>query len=163
MQRISDHFVVGRVLGVRYQAKQQDVVHAKGHGAVLLHRDGQPLRTDRAVFDAADLLVMRGELADLHARVLDARVRHAAGEHIEPTEGPWCSYCPSYWQCPAKRAAIAAALAIEDKKEPVTGLDAGVVLKRIAAAKKDVGGGRELSAVKPGDTARVQIELKKPK
>lgn len=33
----------------------------------------------------------------------------------------------------------------------------------IAAAKKDVGGGRELSAVKPGDTARVQIELKKPK
>lgn len=33
----------------------------------------------------------------------------------------------------------------------------------VAAAKKDVGAGRELGAVKPGDTARVQIELKKPK
>lgn len=32
----------------------------------------------------------------------------------------------------------------------------------IAAAKREVGAGRELSAVKPGDTARVQIELKKP-
>ena len=31
----------------------------------------------------------------------------------------------------------------------------------VAAAKKDVGGGREIGAVKPGDTARVQIELKK--
>lgn len=32
----------------------------------------------------------------------------------------------------------------------------------IAAAKREVGAGRELSAVKPGETARVQIELKKP-
>ena len=33
----------------------------------------------------------------------------------------------------------------------------------VAAAKKDLGAGREVAAVKPGDTARVQIELKKPK
>jgi hypothetical protein len=33
----------------------------------------------------------------------------------------------------------------------------------VVAAKKEVGTGRELGAVRPGDTVRVQIELKKPK
>lgn len=32
----------------------------------------------------------------------------------------------------------------------------------IVAAKREVGAGRELSAVRPGDTVRVQIELRKP-
>lgn len=95
-------------------------------GTLLLHREGKPTYRDRAVFGAADLLVAEDDLRRVFDRVLRDRERHARGEPVPAKEGPWCKYCPSFWECPAKTGAVKAALAITDD-HPITVADVGKV------------------------------------
>lgn len=95
-------------------------------GTLLLHREGRPLFRDRAVFGPADLLIAADDLRRTAERVQRDRERYARGEPVPATEGSWCKYCPSFWDCPAKIGAIKAALTITDDY-PITVADAGKV------------------------------------
>lgn len=96
-------------------------------GTLLLHREGRPTPyRDRAVFGAADLLVAEDDLRRTFDRVLRNRERYARGESVAATEGSWCKYCPSFWECPAKLGAVKAALAVTDD-HPITVADVGKV------------------------------------
>lgn len=73
-------------------------------------RDGEVARRDRATFDAFQLLAFAAELRRAWDRALADRAAYARGEHVEPTAGPWCNYCPSAHACPAKVGLIKAAI-----------------------------------------------------
>lgn len=130
--RASDNWQIkgaAYALGAVYDLDEVD-------GELITHRDGRPPRRDRAVFDAADLLVARADLRELHTRTVADRAARAAGKHIEPTEGSWCRYCPCAWSCPAKIGTLRLALAPSDDTYPITVADAGRALDMIAAGKK---------------------------
>jgi RecB family exonuclease len=102
----------------------------------LVHiRDGRKPWRDRATFDALDLAGFAAELRATTERTKRDRERHAAGEHVEPTEGPWCKYCPSRDLCPAKVGLLRSALGADDNM-PVTAADAGELWERIEASEK---------------------------
>lgn len=98
-------------------------------------RDGKMAWRDRAGFDAFELAGIAAELRETHERVRADRLAFAAGRHVEPTEGSWCRYCPSYWSCPAKVALVRWALTGEGSSQ--TGpADVVVALERVRAGKK---------------------------
>jgi hypothetical protein len=76
-------------------------------------REGVSIRRDQATFEAADLAAAAGEVKIAANRAAADRARAARGEHVEPTEGSWCKYCPSQWSCPAKVGLIRAAISPE--------------------------------------------------
>ena len=76
----------------------------------LLFTAGGRLRRDRAVFGAADLLLASAEMREGFERALRDREAFARGEHIEPTTGPHCRYCPCAWACPARVGLVRAVL-----------------------------------------------------
>ncbi len=101
---------------------------------IHLRTDRRPWR-DRATFDALDLAGYAAELRATTERTKRDRDRHAAGEHVAPTEGPWCRYCPSRDMCPAKVGLLRQALGA-DENMPVTAADAGALWERIEASEK---------------------------
>lgn len=109
----------------RYQADSQ---------LITIRRDRAPWR-DRATFDAFDLARFAAELRETKQRIDRDRAAFARGEHVEPTEGPWCRYCPCAWSCPAKVGAIRLALGAADNL-PVTAADAGLLWERAEAGVK---------------------------
>jgi len=103
--------------------------------AQLIHlRDNRSPRRDRATFDALDLAGAAERLRTTTERAHADRAAASRGEHVEPTEGSWCRYCPCEWSCPAKVGAIRLALGEHDNL-PVTAADAGVLWARIEAAE----------------------------
>ena len=109
----------------RYQADSQ---------LITIRRDRAPWR-DRATFDAFDLTRFADELRATKARIDADRAAFARGEHVEPTEGPWCRYCPCAWSCPAKVGAMRLALG-DTSNLPVTAADAGMLWERVDAGIK---------------------------
>ena len=77
---------------------------------VIYVRPGRDVYRDTARLDGMDLAGAAAELRALVPRVERNRARHANGEHVEPTEGDWCRYCPSRWACPAKVGTLKLAL-----------------------------------------------------
>ncbi len=120
-------------------------------GELVFIRPGQDVRRDRATFTAFDLLAAAAELREVHARAVTDRAAYARGEHVEPTEGPWCRYCPSAWACPAKTGLIRAALAGE-LVAPPTPADAARLRPRLKEAIK------LLAAVDAQIVARAAVE-----
>lgn len=102
-------------------------------GKLIMHREGKPPFVDRATFTPSDLVAARGELAALHQRTIANRARYERGEHIEPTEGPWCAHCPCAYTCPAKIGTIRAALAFDENTQIIPA-DAGKLLDQIERA-----------------------------
>lgn len=112
-----------------------DVVDAQ----LVYLRDGTSIRRDRHRFEPAELAVVAAEIAQAWTRALADRERFAHGEHIEPTEGSWCSYCPSRWHCPAKIALMRAVVdpdGLEIPKGTASPVVAAEALVRIQRAKK---------------------------
>jgi hypothetical protein len=100
-------------------------------GELIFTRTG---RRDRHEFSSSDFLLASDELRETHDRALRDREAHKRGEHVEPTEGPHCRYCPSFSFCPAKINLARAALAGEIAQP--TREDAARALPRIRAARK---------------------------
>lgn len=98
-------------------------------------REGRRPWRDRATFDALDLAGFAAELRASMTRVARDRARYAAGEHVEPTEGPWCRYCPSVMACPAKTSAVRVALDIRDNL-PITAADAGAAWEAVERGER---------------------------
>lgn len=108
-------------------------------GATLIYvRDGAVVRRDRAEFDAFQLLGFAADLRRAWVRALADRAAAARGEHIEPSEGSWCRYCPCEQSCPARVGLIRAALAGE-LTGPVTAEIAGRLYPRLDDAIKLLG------------------------
>lgn len=101
-------------------------------------REGKSAWRDRAGFDAFELAGINAELRAVHARAKADRAAYAAGAHIEPTEGSWCRYCPSWSSCPAKAALVRWALTGESSpaSKPVAVTDIVAALDRVRAGKK---------------------------
>lgn len=99
-------------------------------------REGRMAWRDRATFDAFELAGIAAELRATHERVLADRATHAAGGHVEPTEGPWCRYCPSWSSCPAKAALVRWALTGEADQRPIAVGDLVEALTRVREGKK---------------------------
>lgn len=102
------------------RAFDRDVADAQ---LIQIRSDRRPWR-DRATFDAFDLARFARELQVTKARAESDRADFARGEHIEPTEGSWCRYCPCAWSCPAKVGLMRRALG-DTSNLPITAADAG--------------------------------------
>lgn len=89
--------MVGAALAVS-RAFDLDEIEAE----VIYVRPGRDVYRDTAHLSGLDLAGAAAELRALMPRVERNRARLANGEHVEPTEGDWCTYCPSKWACPAK-------------------------------------------------------------
>mgnify|MGYP001595498759 CR=1 FL=1 len=85
---------------------------------ILFTRPGEPIRRSRHTHTTGDLMAAAHHMRIVAERAEADRDTHAAGRHVEPTEGPWCRYCPCAWSCPAKVGAIKLA----------AGLDTGMAL-----------------------------------
>lgn len=86
---------------------------------IIYVRPRQPVYRDAGYLTGLELA---GYAADLRAsmdRVKRDRERYKAGEHIEPTEGSWCQYCPSKWACPAKVGTLRLGLGIAAGQTPI--------------------------------------------
>lgn len=79
---------------------------------IIYVRPGRDVYRDTARLTGLELAGYAAELRASMARVERDRARHAAGEHVEPTEGSWCQYCPSRFACPAKVGTLRLALEI---------------------------------------------------
>lgn len=93
-------------------------------------RENKMAWRDRAGFDAFELAGIAAQLREVHQRVVRDRAAYAAGASITPKEGSWCRYCPSFWSCPAKIAAVRWALTGE-ADAAVQPLDIGKALARV--------------------------------
>jgi hypothetical protein len=98
-------------------------------------REGRPAWRDHATFDAFELAGIAAELRATHERVRADRLAFAAGGHVEPTEGSWCRYCPSWSTCPAKAALVRWALTGQDDA-PIQAMDLAAALERVRQGKK---------------------------
>jgi hypothetical protein len=125
----------------------------------LIHlRDGRPPWRDRATFDALDMAGFAAELRATTERTARDRDRAARGEHVEPTEGSWCRYCPSRDMCPAKVGLLRQALGADDNL-PVTAADAGALWARIEASEKALKNAKsKLIAMASHDPLLLRIE-----
>lgn len=117
-----------------------DVVDAQ----LIYLREGVSIRRDPAIFTPADFAVAAGDLRIFADRAAADRARYARGEHVEPTEGSWCKYCPSLWCCPAKTGLIRSVItpnALEERiRGPLTDADAVALwhaLKRVEPLLKE--------------------------
>lgn len=122
-------------------------------------REGRPVWRDRAGFDAFDLAGIAAELRQTRERVLADRAAYAAGAHVEPTEGSWCRYCPSWSSCPAKAALVRWALTGEADQRPIAAGDLAVAIERIKAGKKalELLEKQILAMVESGDPMLVEV------
>ena len=77
---------------------------------VIYVRPGRDVYRDTARLTGLELAGYAAELRALMPRVAANRARIANGEHVEPTEGDWCQYCPSRFACPAKVGTLRLAL-----------------------------------------------------
>jgi hypothetical protein len=106
--------LIGAALAVS-RAFDLDEVEAE----IIYVRPRQPVFRDTGYLTGLELA---GYAADLRAsmdRVKRDRERYKAGEHIEPTEGSWCQYCPSKWACPAKVGTLRMGLGIAAGQTPI--------------------------------------------
>lgn len=94
--------------------------------AILFTRPGETVRRSKATYTAADLMGAASHLRIVAERADADRETYAAGRHVEPTEGPWCRYCPSFYACPAKVGTIALAIGA-DKDVAITPANVGEV------------------------------------
>ena len=99
-------------------------------------REGKVAWRDRAGFDAFELAGIAAELRITHERVIADRALAAAGGYVEPTQGPWCRYCPSWSSCPAQAALVRWALTGEGDQRPIDVRDLVAALDRVREAKK---------------------------
>lgn len=99
---------------------------------------GMGQRRERTVYTATDFLLAAAEMREGYERALRARAAYARGEHIVPTEGPHCKYCPCAWSCPAKTGLIRAALGGE-LRTPVDPVEAALLRPRIKEAVRLLG------------------------
>lgn len=104
-------------------------------GELIFVRPGQDPHRDSATFKSLDLLAATIELREAHARAQRDREAYARGEHVEPSEGPHCTYCPCAWACPAKVGLIRAALG-GDLRSSVVPAEAARLRPRIREAIK---------------------------
>lgn len=78
---------------------------------IVFLRDGQSVRRDRAVFHAADLAEIAGQMAIAWARALADRAAYRDhGIFPDATKGAHCRYCPSAHACPAFTSIVRASL-----------------------------------------------------
>lgn len=126
------------------------LVYLREHKAAWRDRDG---------FDAFELACIAAELRATHARVLRDRAAYAAGAHVEPTEGPWCRYCPSWSSCPAKAALVRWALTGEADQRPIAAGDLVRALARVEAGVKALEHvKRAILATVEGDPLLVEVD-----
>ncbi len=67
--------------------------------------------------------VHAAELRATTERTKRDRDRYSVGEHVAPTEGPWCRYCPSRDMCPAKVGLLRQALGADENGVEATGAE----------------------------------------
>ncbi len=100
-------------------------------------REGRPVWRDRATFNAFELAGIAAELRTMIERVRADRAAFADGHRIEPTQGSWCNYCPSWSSCPAQAALVRWALTGEgDGLRPIEAGDLASALERVKLGKK---------------------------
>ncbi|MEK9726248.1 MAG: PD-(D/E)XK nuclease family protein [Rhodospirillaceae bacterium] len=105
---------------------------------VIYVRPGRDVYRDTARLTGLELAGAAAELRALMPRVERDRARLAAGEHVEPTEGSWCQYCPSKWTCPAKVGTLRMGLEIAAGRQVVPAGDLVKARELLRAARKEL-------------------------
>lgn len=129
-----------------WQLKFYALAAARAYGrsratvAFIYVREGLDPWYDYHDFDELDLDSFEVELAQIISNVAETKVRVASGEHVPPTSGEHCKYCPAFSACPAQRDLAAqlgsAPTSIEDEVELLlNGEAAAEAWKRIKAAR----------------------------
>ncbi len=105
---------------------------------VIYVRPGRDVYRDTARLTGLELAGAAAELRALMPRVERDRARLAAGEHVEPTEGSWCQYCPSRFACPAKVGTLQLALDLATGAQIVPAGDLVKAREMLRAAHKEL-------------------------
>jgi hypothetical protein len=105
---------------------------------VIYVRPGRDVYRDTARLTGLELAGAAAELRALMPRVERDRASMAAGEHVEPTEGSWCQYCPSKWTCPAKVGTLRMGLEIAAGRQVVPAGDLVKARELLRAARKEL-------------------------
>lgn len=105
---------------------------------IIYVRPGRDVYRDTARLTGLELAGYAAELRASMARVERDRARHAAGEHVEPTEGSWCQYCPSKWACPAKVGTLRLGLDIAASKAPIPAGDVVKARELLRVARRQI-------------------------
>lgn len=127
--------MVGAALAVS-RAFDLDEIEAE----VIYVRPRRDVYRDTARLTGLDLAGAAAELRALMPRVERNRARIANGEHVEPTEGDWCTYCPSKWTCPAKVGTLRLGLGIASGKTPIPAGDLVKARELLRAARRALEG-----------------------
>ena len=105
---------------------------------VIYVRPGRDVYRDTARLTGLELAGAAAELRALMPRVERDRARLAAGEHVEPTEGSWCQYCPSKWTCPAKVGTLRLGLEIAAGRQVIPAGDLVKAREMLRAARREL-------------------------
>lgn len=105
---------------------------------IIYVRPGRDVYRDTARLTGLELAGYAAELRASMARVERDRARHAAGEHVEPTEGSWCQYCPSKWTCPAKIGTLRLGLDIAAGRQVIPAGDLMKARELLRAARREI-------------------------
>lgn len=105
---------------------------------VIYVRPGRDVYRDTARLTGLELAGAAAELRALMPRVERDRARLANGEHVEPTEGSWCQYCPSKWTCPAKVGTLRLGLDIAAGRQIIPAGDLVKAREMLRAARREL-------------------------
>jgi hypothetical protein len=105
---------------------------------IIYVRPGRDVYRDTARLTGLELAGYAAELRASMTRVERDRARLAAGEHVEPTEGSWCQYCPGKWTCPAKVGTLRMGLEIAAGRQVVPAGDLVKARELLRAARKEL-------------------------
>lgn len=125
--------LIGAALAVS-RAFDLDEVEAE----IIYVRPRRDVYRDTARLTGLELAGYAAELRASMTRVERDRARYAAGEHIEPTEGSWCQYCPSKWACPAKVGTLRLGLDIAAGRQPIPAGDVVKARKLLRMARRQI-------------------------
>lgn len=105
---------------------------------VIYVRPGRDVYRDTARLSGLELAGAAAELRALLPRVERNRARLANGEHVEPTEGSWCQYCPSRFGCPAKVGTLRLGLEIAAGRQVIPAGDLVKAREMLRAARREI-------------------------
>lgn len=105
---------------------------------VIYVRPGRDVYRDTARLTGLELAGAAAELRALMPRVERDRARLANGEHVEPTEGSWCQYCPSRFACPAKIGTLQLALDLATARQIIPAADLVKAREMLRGARREL-------------------------
>lgn len=105
---------------------------------VIYVRPGRDVYRDTARLTGLELAGAAAELRALMPRVERNRARLANGEHVEPTEGSWCQYCPSRFACPAKVGTLRLGLELASGARVIPAGDLVKAREMLRAARREI-------------------------